>query len=115
VHTEKPFATQSLQRPPADPHARVSLPVRHVPVASQHPVGHVEALHGRGVVVPPSSVSGSRLERPQARKTSTATVTKNETVTREKEEEDKRIADRPLAQERSGTPPSPVALARRWT
>ena len=99
VQTEKPCATQSLQRPPADPHARVSLPVRHVPAESQHPVGHVDGLHGRGETVPPSvSVSGSRLERPHAKKTKTASATKNEATRRdageveeEEEEEEKRI------------------------
>jgi hypothetical protein len=96
VQTVKPCATQSLQRPPADPHARVSLPVRHVPVSSQHPVGHDDGLHGRGVTVPPSvSVSGSRLERPHAKTTSTATKTKSDATIRdasEVEEEDKRMA-----------------------
>jgi len=60
----KPPATQSLQRAPARPQARRSEPVRQMLFASQHPVGHVEALHVPGV--PPSlGVSSSRLERPQ--------------------------------------------------
>ena len=100
MQTEKPCATQSLHRPPADPHARVSLPVRQTPFASQHPVGQLEALHAPGVGVPPSSVSGSRLERPQAKNTSTARTTKKDVKTREarevdadeEEEEEKRMA-----------------------
>lgn len=97
VQTENPCATQSLHRPPADPHARVSLPVRHVPLESQHPVGHEDALHAPGVTVPPSvRVSGSRLVRPQAKNTKTASVTKSEATKRdageEVEEEEKRMA-----------------------
>jgi hypothetical protein len=63
----KPSATQSEQRPPADPHARVSVPVRHVPDASQHPVGQFDALQAFGGWIPLSPVvSSSRLDRPQA-------------------------------------------------
>jgi hypothetical protein len=59
----KPFATQSLHRAPKRPQARMSAPVRHVPLVSQQPVGQFAALHAPGV--PPSSgVSISRLERP---------------------------------------------------
>jgi hypothetical protein len=60
----KPFAGQSAQLWPAVPQARESLPTRHVPFESQHPVEHVE-----GPQAPPSTlasvVSSSRLERPQ--------------------------------------------------
>jgi hypothetical protein len=83
----------------------VSLPVRQTPFASQHPVGQLEALHAPGVTVPPSPiVSGSRLERPQAKNTTTAIATKNEAtmrdareveVEREEEEEEKRMARGP--------------------
>lgn len=95
VQTENPCATQSLQRPPAAPHARVSLPVRQTPFASQHPVGQLDALHAPGVTVPPSvSVSGSRLERPQAKNTSTAIATKSDARTRDaREEEDAEARD----------------------
>lgn len=114
VQTEKPCATQSLQRPPAAPQARVSLPVRQTPFASQHPVGHDDALHAPGVTVPPSpSVSGSRLVRPQAKKTRSASATKTEASACdareveevEEEEEEKRMAK--TYRERSVAEPKP--------
>lgn len=110
VQTENPSAGQSAQRPPADPHARVSLPVRQMPAASQQPVGHVEALHGRGVITPPSeSDSGSRLVRPHAKKTkSAAEETKSEKRRRSKEKRMRRTS----RGQRSGTMPSPVAAKR---
>jgi hypothetical protein len=64
VQTAKPDATQSEHRPPSAPHARASLPVRHTPLASQHPFGHVDGLQTPGGVPPSPSVSGSRLDRP---------------------------------------------------
>jgi hypothetical protein len=70
----KPFAMQSEQRWPAEPHARASAPMRHTPVASsQQPLGHVEGPHALpgGVMVPESNVSTSRLERPQPDASST--------------------------------------------
>jgi hypothetical protein len=80
----KPLATQSLQRFPPDPHAAVSVPSRHVPEESQQPVGHVSALQEPGLtMVPLSSVSDSRLDRPHPGATTTsksaasATETKN--------------------------------------
>jgi hypothetical protein len=36
---------QIEQAPPPAPHAPGALPIWHMPVASQHPVGHVVALH----------------------------------------------------------------------
>jgi hypothetical protein len=68
----KPVAMQSLQRPPAVPHARLSVPTRHTLFASQQPFGHVVALQTVGV--PPSpSISLSRLERPHPGATKTKT------------------------------------------
>lgn len=56
---------QSEQSLPAEPHARVSAPIRHTPLASQQPLEQLEGPHVPGVTVPESSVSTSRLERPQ--------------------------------------------------
>jgi hypothetical protein len=64
-HAVKPCCAQSVQLPPNWPHALRSLPVRQAPKRSQQPVGHVWGVHVAGGVVPPSSVSGSRLVRPQ--------------------------------------------------
>jgi hypothetical protein len=62
----KPFAMQSEQRCPADPHARVSLPTRHLPVPSQQPFGQFDGPHvvGGGVTPPSGRPSTSRLARP---------------------------------------------------
>lgn len=117
VQTEKPSDGQSAQRPPAEPHARESVPVRQIPAASQQPVGQVEALQGRGVTVPPSeSVSGSRLDRPHAKNTNSAAVVKSTAKTRPRAggaSEEKRMRKVLSKRERSGTTPSPVACERR--
>jgi len=61
----KPVSAQSLQLAPPLPHALMSLPTRHAPKRSQHPLGHVDAVQlPGGWVVPESSCSGSRLVRP---------------------------------------------------
>jgi hypothetical protein len=35
--------------PPGVPHAATVLPVWHMPIASQQPLGHVVALHAGGI------------------------------------------------------------------
>ena len=72
--TSKPEAMQSLHFPPNEPQACTSDPTRHTPRASQQPVGHVDGPHvppsvvlstRASVMVPPSRMASSRLERPQ--------------------------------------------------
>ena len=76
----KPFATQSEQRWPNEPHARVSDPTRHTPAASQQPFVQFEGPQLFGVTIPPSGgVSISRLDRPQPGATSTRNNAPNRT------------------------------------
>ena len=53
-HWSKPSAMQSSHFWPVPPHALMSVPSRHCPLASQHPVGQFAALH-----VPASPPSGN--------------------------------------------------------
>jgi hypothetical protein len=77
----KPFATQSEQRWPREPQARVSPPLRQV-LPSQQPLGQFAGVQSEGV--PPSvGVSSSRLERPQpGAKTMKKRAAKHATVTK---------------------------------
>jgi len=95
-HVSNPFARQSEQRLPCCPHARVSLPRRHWPALSQHPVGHVCGLQppgGGGVIVPPSSDSDSRLDRPQPGTRTTKMIAARAAVTIKRTSEDRRIGE----------------------
>lgn len=110
VQIAKPWETQSEQRDPLLPHARVSPPVRQMPLASQQPFGHVDGPHA--CVGPPSrKVSGSRLVRPQpgAIKTKKMQAKTESATTRPSCE--KRMRKTSLAQ-RSATLQTPVACLR---
>jgi hypothetical protein len=66
VQNSNPFARQSEQFSPIDPHARWSCPFRQTPAESQQPPGQESGPQAAGVVPPASrGISSSRLERPQ--------------------------------------------------
>jgi hypothetical protein len=95
----KPFAMQSEQRWPVDPHARVSAPVRQMPLPSQQPLGQFDGPQLPTGTPPSAGVSSSRLDRPQPGATRTRNTATSAAKTaaaageRRDEEEDTRIRE----------------------